>query len=255
MQQARLGDLPLQRLFKDAGIRPGMRVLDIGSGAGDVALTAASIVGHSGSVVGVDIDPAVLETARERAKAAGLGNVSFVALDLTGDATPEGAFDAIVGRVVLRYLPDPTGVIRRLMSRLRPGGLAVFSEPDGTMSPFSYPTCPLIEQVISWARQAQAQAGADLAMGLKLYRTLLDAGLAAPRLRSWSGFAAAPEFGVSDSVAAIVRSLLPRIVEYGIARAEDVDIETLAERLRNELTEQRAILMGPVWIDAWARKP
>jgi ubiquinone/menaquinone biosynthesis C-methylase UbiE len=208
MQQARLGELPLRRLFEDAGISPGMRVLDIGSGAGDVAMVAARAVGPTGSVLGVDMNPAILETARERTAAAGLGNITFVALDLTGDAAPDGPFDGIVCRVILRYLPDPAGVIRRLARRLRPGGLVVFSEPDGTISPFAYPTCPLVDRAITWAREAQTRSGTDLAMGLKLYRTLLDAGLTEPRLRSWSGFEAAPEFGVSDSVATIVRSLL-----------------------------------------------
>ena len=60
------------RLLRDAGIRPGMHVLDVGSGAGDVSLIAAELVGPSGSVIGVDRDGPSVELAGRRARAAGL---------------------------------------------------------------------------------------------------------------------------------------------------------------------------------------
>ena len=66
-----------RRLLEDAGIAEGMKVLDVGSGAGDVALLAAELVGPTGSVVGVDQDAGVLDTARARAEASGRTNVSF----------------------------------------------------------------------------------------------------------------------------------------------------------------------------------
>src|SRR5690349_14633742 len=107
IRQARMLDLPLRRRFEDAGIVPGMRVLDIGGGAGDVAMTAAEFVGPSGAVVGLDMTPSILETARARARSAGLANVSFVATDMTSGVALEGPFDAIVGRAILVYLDNP----------------------------------------------------------------------------------------------------------------------------------------------------
>ena len=68
--QAREREPAGRRLLQDAGLAPGMRVLDVGSGAGDVALLAAEIVGPGGAVVGVDANAAILETARGRAQAA-----------------------------------------------------------------------------------------------------------------------------------------------------------------------------------------
>jgi ubiquinone/menaquinone biosynthesis C-methylase UbiE len=61
-----------RRMLQDAGLQAGMRVLDIGTGAGDVALVAAELVGPSGRVVGVDANPQILTTAAARAQAAGL---------------------------------------------------------------------------------------------------------------------------------------------------------------------------------------
>jgi predicted RNA methylase len=60
------------------GLEPGMRVLEVGSGAGDVALLAAELVGPEGEVVGVEVDGAALKVARGRAQSLGLRNVSFV---------------------------------------------------------------------------------------------------------------------------------------------------------------------------------
>src|SRR5215471_4837868 len=61
-----------RRLFETAGIAAGMRVLDIGSGSGDVALLAAQLVGPTGHVTGIDRDTAQVEFAAQRAKALGL---------------------------------------------------------------------------------------------------------------------------------------------------------------------------------------
>jgi ubiquinone/menaquinone biosynthesis C-methylase UbiE len=97
-----------RRLLEDAGIVEGMKVLDVGSGAGDVALLAAELVGPTGSVLGVDQDPEVLETASARAEASGLTNISFHAGDLNKNI-PGNDFDAVVGRLVLLYVPDPAG--------------------------------------------------------------------------------------------------------------------------------------------------
>src|SRR5262245_17634360 len=94
--QARVVD-PITRWFlREAGLMAGMRVLDVGSGAGDVAFLAAELVGNSGEVVGVDRSEAALTAAR------GLRNVSFREGDPTR-MTFERAFDAVIGRYVLQY--------------------------------------------------------------------------------------------------------------------------------------------------------
>ena len=73
---------------------------DLGCGAGDVSMLAAESVGPSGTVFGVDRDPAILELARSRAKQAGLANVSFWE-DRLETLEPAEQFDAVVGRLVL----------------------------------------------------------------------------------------------------------------------------------------------------------
>src|SRR5262252_2820612 len=76
-KQSAIMDPFTERLFRDGGLGEGMRVLDLGSGAGDVAMLAARIVGTAGVVVGVEGSPVAIETARRRAAAAGLRHVTF----------------------------------------------------------------------------------------------------------------------------------------------------------------------------------
>ena len=115
-----------RRFFQEAGIGAGMRVLDVGSGAGDVAFLAADLVGETGEVIGTDKATAALATAKQRAAAKGLRNVSFRAGDPTEIAF-DRPFDAVVGRYVLLFQADPAGMVRALIKQhLRPGGLIVF---------------------------------------------------------------------------------------------------------------------------------
>lgn len=110
-----------RRLFEEAGMVAGMKVLDVGGGAGDVALLAAELVGPTGAVVGVDTNPAVLATAHERVRAQGLGNVTFREGDVESVALDDD-FDAVVGRYVLIWVRDPGQVLRAAVRHLRPGG-------------------------------------------------------------------------------------------------------------------------------------
>jgi ubiquinone/menaquinone biosynthesis C-methylase UbiE len=128
-------------IFAEAGIRPGMRVLDLGCGAGDATFAAAELVGSGGSVVGVDHSADALARARLRAAQRGLEQVQFVEGDIY-DPAPGGLFDAIVERLVLWSVPDPAAVLRRQATVLRPGGLVVPIEYDFSAAR-SLPETPL----------------------------------------------------------------------------------------------------------------
>ncbi|MGH2510279.1 MAG: class I SAM-dependent methyltransferase, partial [Ktedonobacteraceae bacterium] len=111
--QSRLLFPATQQFLKKAGLTQGMKVLDVGSGAGDVALLIADLVGPTGQVVGVEKNPKILETARARAQAAGATHVSFLEGDLT-TLQVEQKFDALAGRYILQHLHEPVGTLRRL---------------------------------------------------------------------------------------------------------------------------------------------
>src|SRR6266852_4648304 len=116
-----------ERFFREAGIGPGQRVLDLGSGVGDVAMLAARLVGPTGEVVGIERDTRSITRARTRAADDGLRNVSFTQSDVA-QFSNDRPFDAAVGRYILQFLPDPVAVLRSLSQRVRPGGIVAFQE-------------------------------------------------------------------------------------------------------------------------------
>ena len=109
------------RLLRLAGIRPGMRVLDIGCGAGDMTMQIAAIIGESGQVTGIDGDLGVLAVATERAAEAGLANVEFREARVP-DIALDGPVDAIAGRMILMHLDHPAAALGAMRRLLAPGG-------------------------------------------------------------------------------------------------------------------------------------
>jgi SAM-dependent methyltransferase len=121
------------RLVELAGVRAGCRVLDIAAGHGEPALTAARKAGPEGHVVATDISAEMLAFGRERAAAAGLGNVEFVQADALSLDFPAGSFDAAVSRWGIIFEPDAEAAVARVRGLLRPGAriaISSWGEPD-----------------------------------------------------------------------------------------------------------------------------
>jgi SAM-dependent methyltransferase len=238
-----------------AGVRPGMRVLDLGSGAGDAAFVAAGLAGPAGQVVGIDQSPDAVAEATARAGQRGLSNVRFMAGDIH-DRAPDGPFDAIIGRLVLMYVPDPAAVLRTQAGVLRPGGVIAPIEFD-LHSARSLPATPLVGQALSWLREAFTRAGIDPALGPGLWAVLQAAGLQPSGM-----IGVQPHFGPEDPdgaaiLAGIVRTVLPLIERLGVATAAQVGADTLQQRLSGELAASAAVFAHPMLISAWgtARQP
>jgi 2-polyprenyl-3-methyl-5-hydroxy-6-metoxy-1,4-benzoquinol methylase len=164
--QAKMFEGLTEDLLRRAGVAAGMDVLDIGCGIGDVSFLTARLVGPSGSVVGIDRGDDSIETARRRARSLGIENVTFVTADISGFETDK-MFDAVIGRLILLYLPDPAQSLQRLSSRLRLGGVMAFQEMD--MSTFLPPGTPVLRtRALTWVYDAFGAAGAQREMGPKL---------------------------------------------------------------------------------------
>src|SRR5262249_22021 len=117
-----------ERFFREAGIGPGQRVLDLGSGAGDVAVVVARTVGPSGEGGGIGGDRNSIAKGSARVIEAGFHNVIFKESNVN-EILDEKPFDAAVGRFILMYLPDPVATLRSISQVVRPGGVIVFQEP------------------------------------------------------------------------------------------------------------------------------
>ena len=242
-----------RRFLVAAGISRGMKVLDLGSGAGDVALLLADLVGPEGHVVGVDMNAEILETARSRTRAAGWANVEFIHGDVGDLALPDD-FDAVVGRWVLMYAADPAELLRRIQRHLRPGGIVACQESADLTAPVrAYPATPLHERICRWTSVPSDGPGPIRDMGLQLYRTFLDAGLPAPQLCHEAPIGGGPAWPGYAFVAGSMRSLLAFLEQLGNVDATEADVETLEDRLREELVDRRGVQILPTVIGAWSR--
>ena len=240
-------------LLRRAGIEPGMRVLDVGSGAGDVSFLVASMIGHRGSVLGIDRSPEAVAVARERAARAGLSHISFEAAD-AATYRSQAPFDAIVGRLVLVYQADPAGVLRNLIQNLRPGGLIAFVEIEVSIAR-SVPALPLFSRAVSWLTETFTRSGIHVDMGTRLYAAFRSAGLTSPSMFMLSRVEGVESTATYENLVQTLRSLLPAMERYGVASAAEVQIDTLSERLVQEARDADAVVLPPAAVGAWARVP
>ena len=241
-----------RQLLTEAGIKPGMRVLDVGSGSGDVSFLTADLVGERGHVLGADRSAAAVERARARAIRRNHPNVTFV----VGDPAAmqfDHPFDAIVGRFVLMYQDNPIESLRRISRHLRVGGVVAFQELD-TSACRSCPTVSVFDEAARWLGDALRGSGARPELGLEMHSVFLDSDLPAPRMRVdavVSGGAGSP---VCELLAEAVRSLVPTLSKLNIASPAHVQIDSLAERIRKEVLASRAVVVSYGLVGAWARK-
>jgi ubiquinone/menaquinone biosynthesis C-methylase UbiE len=249
--QAKLVDPITRQFLVEAGISPGMRVLDIGCGAGDVAFLAASLVAVTGHVVGVDRVAAALEKAQARAKEKSLSNVTFRESDLAVMEF-DALFDAVIGRYVWCFQPDPVALLRKIAGLIRPGGIVVFHEPDRALMR-SYPPAPTYDRACRWLSETYRRSNVDVNIGPKLYSMFQDAGLPAPTMRLHAiigGASALDEIHLDADQAMIVAD---DIVRVGVATADEVQIETLFDRIVEEMKANRSVIVGRGEIGVWSR--
>jgi 2-polyprenyl-3-methyl-5-hydroxy-6-metoxy-1,4-benzoquinol methylase len=250
--QARMVDPMTRHFFQSAGIVPGMRVLDVGSGAGHVALLAAEMVGDGGEVVGVDRAPEALAVARARAESRPARRVTFLEGD-PAQMTFDRPFDAVIGRYVLMFQQDPSAMLRGLAAHLRPGGTIVFHEPD-LDGAGSFPPAPTYDRCRRWIAETLRLIGNETRMGKKLHATFVAAGLPAPTmgLEAFIGGGAAGADGIK-LIADLVEIMLPAMERVRVTTAEEAELETLAVRMMREAVANDSVIVGRYEIGAWCR--
>jgi ubiquinone/menaquinone biosynthesis C-methylase UbiE len=256
MLQGRLLRPYTEKYFRTAGVAPGMRVLDLGSGMGDVALLSGDIVGPGGRVVGLDRDAKALDRARERTVEQGCSSwVSFQATNLE-DFTTSDLFDAVTGRYILLYQPDAGATIRQLTRFLKPGGIVVFHELDFPDPHSTYPPCELWDNVYALVGEAFRRAGAPPDFGRRIGKAFLDAGLPFPTILAEAVVGGGRGSYVYPWVANTLVSVAPRLKDLGLELpAGVVADQTLAPLLEEAVIAAGSQVLAPTQYGAWTRKP
>ena len=184
----------------------------------------------------------------------GLTRVRFEerAIDSFTTAQP---FDAVVGRFVLIYQADPVATLRHVSSLVRTGGLIVVQEPDFRVGIATAPTVALWQQVQHWIAETFRRGGVHYDIGGRLYHVFRRAGLPGPavleHITAGGGAAMRP---YCENSAEIVRSLLPRMEQFGIATAAEVQVDTLADRLEQEICAADCQITYIPIVGAWTTR-
>ncbi len=254
IDQSKLYETNTQRLLEDAGIQPGMKILDVGSGAGDVAMLAARLVGPTGSVIGIDQNPEVLKTAKQRASESDIENVEFIEGDLRENELPYD-FDGAIGRLILMYTADPAETIAAVAKHVRKDGFIGFQEMDFSQLNYyaNYSESDLYKKVIGWMLEVFEQSGAHLNAGLNLHEHFLNAGLTAPSCWAYTPIGGPANWPGYEYGAQTFRSLIPLFEEYKITTAEELDIDTWAKRMVDEVTATGKPMALGTHVSGWTR--
>jgi ubiquinone/menaquinone biosynthesis C-methylase UbiE len=165
---------PAGERLRRAGLAPGMRVLDVGCGSGEVTRELADLVGPAGRVLA--IDPSESRCAEARAALEGLPQVEVREGALPRTGLPDSAFDAVFSQYVFEYLGDPGPGLEECVRLCRPGGLLVVADIDAH-GLNNWPMSPTVVAGVARLEAALARAGFDLYVGRKLFHHFRLAGL------------------------------------------------------------------------------
>lgn len=242
------------QLLQRTQIAPGMRVLDIGCGNGELSRAVAELVGPEGSVVGLDGSPTAIEAARSATQRTGLNNVEYVVRNLSALNFEANSFDCIVGRRVLMYVPSAQDVLAKLAAMLRPGGRMAFQEHDATMTPGRTGRWPVHDQVHYWIWETVRREGANPNLGLALAPMLQKVGMAVQTVWAQAIFAGY-EGGVHHPLHEIVEFVQSRIVALGVTTAEEMDVPTLRHRLEAERQSHASAYVADMAVCVVATRP
>ena len=237
-----------ERFFRAAGVGAGQRVLDLGSGVGDVSLIAARLVGAAGEVLGAERDPRAVARATARAAELRLEHVHFTQADIA-DLPIERPFDAVVGRYILMFLRDPAAVLRSVSRIVRPGGVIAFQEPCWTSFLQACEILPLWRSAATLMVDTFHRTGTNTRMGADLPATFVAAGLPTPAVRTDT------LVGAERWMPDVIQTLAPQMRALDLAVGSLGDLSTLCDRLLKEAEAHHVRAPLPAILGAWARKP
>ena len=137
-----------EAILQAAQLRPGTRVLDLGSGVGDPALSLAAEVGPSGRVTATDLGPDMIAFAEELARKRNIANIEFRLANAESLPFPDGSYDALTCRFGVMFFPDLAKALRECLRVLKPGGRAVFVAWGKKEQPFFMTTSGILMKYV-----------------------------------------------------------------------------------------------------------
>jgi len=230
----------------DLGVSEGWQCLEVGCGAGSIALWLAEHVGSSGRVVAVDLDTRFIEGH-------GKANLDLRQQNILTGALADGAFDLAHARAVLEHIPDRQRALERMISTVRPGGWLVVEATDfggttaATLARYADPLedAPLLERIFHAVEAVFTAVGGDAGFGRRLIGALKDAGL-----ENIAGEVHTPlEPGGGEWGRGTIEQLAEHLVHTKLVTAADVD------RVLTLTADRSRYGAPPFMVTAWGQRP
>jgi SAM-dependent methyltransferase len=239
-----------REMLLEAGLKTGMRVVDMACGVGTVTCWMAGQVGPTGKVVAVDISGAQLDVARETWRSCSdLPEIDFIEASAYETGLPGGSFDIVHARLLLCHLEEPARALREFHRLLKPRGVVVCHELylSGVMT---YPPCRHHQRSIEICHARGEAIGVNYDFGLKLPRALIDAGFQPPVVRMQTPmYLSGPRKGLWEWTFAEATEAL---VSSSVASASEVG--TVIAGMRSTRDDERVLVAQWSMVETWATK-
>jgi ubiquinone/menaquinone biosynthesis C-methylase UbiE len=235
-------------LLARAGVSAGMHSIDLGCGGGQVTLELARLVSPAGFAVGVDMDEVKLDLARQAAVRDGITNIEFRPLNVQEWAEP-GGYDVVYSRFLLQHLSEPVDLLGRMWAAVRSGGVLIVEDAD-----FDGWCCdPANEGFDFFVRtygEVLSRRGGDHAIGRKLYRYFLAAGIRGPEVNLVQPVWTAGEGKILPLTT--LEASAGAIVADGVAT--DDEVAAALTTLGEYTTDTQTLISGPRVFQLWSRR-
>jgi SAM-dependent methyltransferase len=239
------------RMLVAAGLREGMRVLDIGCGTGAVSLLAAEMTGPRGQVVAIDQSETAIAVAVDNARDENVSNVHFQVSTLD-DFSDNDGFDLVVGRYVLMHQPNAVKFLKQAAQFARPGGCVAFHESDLTYAIPSSPTVELWDalanEIFARFRKLCPEAG----IVRNMVPAFFSAGLGDPdmfcEITLGGSNTPLPELFIG-----VLQTLSNGADRTRLPDGREIEFAPTLLELKRAIAERHAQVHGPNQVCAWAR--
>ncbi|EZH74171.1 hypothetical protein ATO12_14980 [Aquimarina atlantica] len=248
-----IGNDITERLIETGKLKPGMRVLDLGCGNGNVSFIVSKFVGQHGIVVGLDNNKNAINAAKQKANELELSNMKFIELDITKNFEIEySKFDVIIVRRVLMYLSNPIKTIRNAITHLKPNGLFLVQENDMSLVPIGLEGMPIHQKIIGLIKKTLAKENANLNFGFELNTILTNSGLKVEKIWAEATVSTPSQLTPWSFLANVMKE---RMLKHEVIKnLSELNLDSLEERLTEERLSNTKTFISDIVFCGVARK-
>jgi ubiquinone/menaquinone biosynthesis C-methylase UbiE len=221
------------------GIKPDMKVVDIGCGTGSVSFMISPMVGELGQVVGVDSNQYAINYCNEIARSQGILNAKFIISDATSLDFESHTFDVSYSRFLFQHVKDASQALREMVRVTKPGGVVMVEDCD-LFTWLLYPKNESVSKLWHWYESIQLERGTDPEIGRKLYAMFLDEGLE-------------PSVDVYSKSVYLNRDVFWKSITAVLEKINSEELKRLIKGIQEFAMTPNSIFVFPLVFRVWAR--